>query len=123
MKYTGPIRGICLPVAAAATLALAGCANPGTPPLYQWSGYEPAVYDYLKGEKAPQEQLDALNKAAQQIRAKGNATPPGFHAQLGMLYATVGNDGQAMQEFDTEKSLFPEASTYMDFLMKKPKQQ
>ena len=122
MKYTGPIRGICLPVTAAALL-LAGCANTATPPLYQWNGYQPAVYDYLKGEKAPQEQIDALEKAVQQIRAKGATPPPGFHAQLGMLYATVGNDSQAMQEFDAEKQLFPESSTYMDFLMKKPKQQ
>lgn len=40
-----------------------------------------------------------------------------------MLYANVGNDTNAMQEFDAEKQLFPEAATYMDFLMKKPKQQ
>ncbi|MFM0741104.1 DUF4810 domain-containing protein [Paraburkholderia xenovorans] len=122
MKYIGTIRGICLPVTAA-TLLLAGCANNATPPLYQWSGYQPAVYDYLKGEKSPQEQIDALQKAVQLINAKGSTPPPGFHAQLGMLYASVGNDGQAMQEFDAEKHLFPESSTYMDFLMKKPKQQ
>ena len=78
---------------------------------------------YLKGEKGPQEQIDALEKARQQINAKGNTPPPGFHAQLGMLYANVGNDTNAMQEFDAEKQLFPEAATYMDFLMKKPKQQ
>ncbi|MEX3953036.1 DUF4810 domain-containing protein [Paraburkholderia sp. EG287B] len=121
MKYTGTLRGLCLPITAA-TLLLAGCANT-TPPLYQWSGYQPGVYDYLKGEKAPQQQIDALEKSLQEIRAKGNTPPPGFHAQLGLLYANVGNDTQAMQEFDAEKHLFPESSTYMDFLMKKPKQQ
>ncbi|WP_042259181.1 DUF4810 domain-containing protein [Paraburkholderia heleia] len=121
MKYTGTLRGLCLPITAA-TLLLAGCANT-TPSLYQWSGYQPEVYDYLKGEKAPQQQIDALEKSLQEIRAKGNMPPPGFHAQLGLLYANVGNDAQAMQEFDAEKHLFPESSTYMDFLMKKPKQQ
>ncbi|MEK6298391.1 MAG: DUF4810 domain-containing protein, partial [Paraburkholderia tropica] len=85
--------------------------------------YQPGVYDYLKGQKSPQEQIDALEKSLQEIRAKGNKTPPGFHAQLGLLYANVGNDTQAMQEFDAEKNLFPESTTYMDFLMKKPKQQ
>ncbi|WP_321936613.1 MULTISPECIES: DUF4810 domain-containing protein [unclassified Paraburkholderia] len=121
MKYIGTLRGLCLPVTAA-TLLLAGCANT-TPPLYQWTSYQPAVYDYLKGQKAPQEQIDVLEKSLQEIRAKGNTPPPGFHAQLGMLYANVGNDTQAMQEFDAEKHLFPESTTYMDFLMKKPKQQ
>ncbi|WP_251031355.1 DUF4810 domain-containing protein [Paraburkholderia strydomiana] len=121
MKYTGMLRGLRLPVTTA-MLLLAGCANT-TPPLYQWTGYQPSVYDYLKGERGPQEQIDALEKARQQISAKGNTPPPGFHAQLGMLYANVGNDTNAMQEFDAEKQLFPEAATYMDFLMKKPKQQ
>ncbi|RZF30227.1 DUF4810 domain-containing protein [Paraburkholderia sp. UYCP14C] len=116
------MRGICLPVTAAAML-LAGCAANSPPPLYQWTGYQPAVCDYLKGEKAPQEQIDALEKALQEIRGKGHTPPPGFHAQLGMLYASVGNDTQAMQEFEAEKQMFPESSTYMDFLMKKkPKQ-
>ncbi|WP_296661868.1 DUF4810 domain-containing protein [Paraburkholderia sp.] len=120
MHYKRTIRGLCLPITAAAML-LSGCAN-GPRPLYQWTGYQPAVYDYLKGEKAPQQQIDALEKALQEIRGKGNTPPPGFHAQLGMLYASVGNGTQAMQQFEAEKELFPESSTYMDFLMKTPKQ-
>ncbi|MEX3676778.1 DUF4810 domain-containing protein [Paraburkholderia sp. BR14320] len=115
------MRGIYLPVTTAAML-LSGCAANSPQPLYQWTGYQPAVYDYLKGEKAPQEQIEALEKSLHDIRGKGHTPPPGFHAQLGMLYASVGNDTQAMQEFASEKQLFPESSTYMDFLMKKPKQ-
>lgn len=121
MRYIEKMRAICLPAAAAAML-LSGCAANNPPPLYQWTGYQPAVYDYLKGGKAPQEQIDALEKSLQEIRSKAHTPPPGFHAQLGMLYANVGNDTQAMQEFEAEKELFPESSTYMDFLMKKPKQ-
>ncbi|WP_258002212.1 DUF4810 domain-containing protein [Burkholderia sp. WAC0059] len=103
-------------------MLLTGCAANSPPPIYQWTGYQPAVYDYLNGAKAPQEQIDALEKALQEIRASGHTPPPGFHAQLGMLYASVGNETQAMQEFEVEKELFPESATYMDFLMKKPKQ-
>jgi hypothetical protein len=121
MKHKHTIRGILGPVVAAAIL-LSGCAANRPQPLYQWTGYQPAVYDYLKGEKAPQQQIEALEKALQDIRGQGHTPPPGFHAQLGMLYASVGNDTQAMQEFEAEKQLFPESSTYMDFLMKKPKQ-
>jgi hypothetical protein len=121
MKHNHTIRGILGPVVATAIL-LSGCAANRPQPLYQWTGYQPAVYDYLKGEKAPQQQIEALEKALQEIRGQGHTPPPGFHAQLGMLYASVGNDTQAMQEFEAEKQLFPESSTYMDFLMKKPKQ-
>ncbi|WP_175910546.1 MULTISPECIES: DUF4810 domain-containing protein [Burkholderia] len=110
-------RGNWLPATAAALL-LAGCAS-STPPLYQWNGYQPQVYEYFKGQKSPQEQIDALEKALQEIRAKGKMPPPGFHAHLGMLYASVGNEQQAEQELQAEKQSFPESSTFMDFLMKK----
>ncbi|MBA9901506.1 DUF4810 domain-containing protein [Burkholderia cepacia] len=111
-------RGIWLPATAAAML-LAGCAAPTTPPLYQWNGYQPQVYEYFKGQSSPQQQIDALEKALQEIRAKGNKPPPGYHAHLGMLYASVGNGQQATQSFEAEKALFPESASYMDFLMKK----
>ncbi|AOK17994.1 hypothetical protein WT26_19525 [Burkholderia cepacia] len=110
-------RGIWLPATAAAML-LAGCAAPTTPPLYQWNGYQPQVYEYFKGQSSPQQQIDALEKALQEIRAKGNKPPPGFHAHLGMLYASVGSEQQAEQELQAEKQLFPESSPFMDFLMK-----
>ncbi|AOI58727.1 DUF4810 domain-containing protein [Burkholderia diffusa] len=111
-------RGIWLPATAAAML-LAGCAAPTTPPLYQWNGYQLQVYEYFKGQESPQQQIDALEKALQDIRAKGNKPPPGFHAHLGMLYASVGSEQQAGQEFEAEKALFPESAQYMDFLLKK----
>ncbi|MCF7696978.1 DUF4810 domain-containing protein [Mycetohabitans sp. B2] len=101
---------------------LTGCASHSTVPLYQWDAYQPQVYEYFKGQTAPQQQIDALEKALQQIRAAGNRPPPGFHAHLGMLYASVGNDSQAVQAFEAEKQSFPESSPYMDFLMKKSRQ-
>ena len=108
----------------AASVLLTGCAtNRSTPPLYQWDGYQTQVYEYFKGKTDPQAQIDVLEKSLQQIRAKGNQPPPGFHAHLGMLYASVGKDQQAASEFQAEKQSFPESSTYMDFLLKKSAQQ
>lgn len=121
MKQTG----MCLtgPLAMTAAIFLTGCAASNPPPLYQWGDYEPAVYDYLKGGKDPVEQIGTLEKSLQQIRAKGATPPPGFHAQLGMLYASVGKEGPAMEQFGAEKDLFPESSAYMDFLMKQKTKQ
>ena len=111
------LTALALPVAAACAL-LTGCATQ-TAPLYQWDGYQPQVYEYFKGKNSPQQQIDALEKARQQIAAKGAAVPPGFHAHLGMLYASVGNDQQAKQELLAEKQSFPESTVYMDFLLSK----
>jgi hypothetical protein len=110
------LTSLALPVAAACAL-LTGCATTSsTPPLYQWDAYQPQVYAFLKHEKSPAEQIDALEKARQQALGTGKILPPGFHAHLGALYASVGNSDSAKQEFAAEKQSFPESSAYMDFL-------
>jgi hypothetical protein len=36
---------------------------------------------------------------------------------LGLLYSSLGKDDQMIQQFRTEKALFPESATYMDMLV------
>ncbi|MBP0591354.1 DUF4810 domain-containing protein [Paraburkholderia sp. LEh10] len=116
---TNLTTGIALSVAAACAL-LSGCANTTkSVALYQWDGYQPQVYEYFKGQTSPLQQIDALEKAREQILAKNASAPPGFHAHLGMLYASVGKDQQAKQELLAEKQSFPESAIYMDFLLSK----
>ena len=103
----------------AASTLLAGCAAPKT--LYQWEGYEPQVYEYFKGEEPKEAQVEALERDLQKIRSTGKAVPPGYHAHLGLLYLSMGKDDQMVQQFNTEKTLFPESGTYMDFLLKNAK--
>ena len=55
------------------------------------------------------------------MKANGGSAPPGYHAQLGMLYLNLGKGDQMVKEFQTEKTLFPEATPYMDFLMRNVK--
>jgi len=97
--------------------ALTGCATqPKT--MYQWDGYQPQVYEYLKGA-SPEQQIAAMEKNLQDISAKGNQAPPGFHAHLGMLYSIAGKPDQVVAQFQDEKKLFPESGQYMDFLLGK----
>lgn len=103
----------------AASTLLDGCAGPKT--LYQWEGYEPQVYEYFKGEEPKEAQAEALERDLQKIRSTGKAVPPGYHAHLGLLYLSMGKDDQMVQQFRTEKTLFPESGTYMDFLLKNAK--
>jgi hypothetical protein len=103
----------------AASALLAGCAGPQT--LYQWEGYEPQVYEYFKGEEPKEAQAEALERDLQKIRSTGKSVPPGYHAHLGLLYLSMGKDDQMVQQFNTEKTLFPESGTYMDFLLKNAK--
>ena len=102
-------------------LALGGCAKP-PPPLYGWGSYQAQVYAHFKAQDTgPERQVSALEADLQKIRAKGQTPPPGYHAHLGMLYASLGKDDQAVQQLQTEKSLFPESTVYMDSLLSKYK--
>ncbi len=103
------------------TALLGGCAS-GPPTLYQWERYQPQVYEYFKGQGSGADgQIIALEEDLQKIRAKGNTPPPGFHAHLGLLYSQVGKTDRLEKELLAEKELYPESSTYMDFLLKKSK--
>lgn len=93
---------------------LAGCAGPRT--LYQWEGYQTQLRGYFTGD-AKEAQLQALDAGLERIKAKGGAVPPGYHAQMGLLCADLGQQARMVQEFQAEKALFPESATYMDFLL------
>ncbi|MFJ7141984.1 DUF4810 domain-containing protein [Pseudomonas sp. JDS08PS003] len=101
------------------SVLLAGCSGPKT--LYQWETYQAQTYEYFKGEEAREAQVEALERDLQKIKSTGKAVPPGYHAHLGMLYADLGKDDQMVQQFNTEKALFPESARYMDFLLKSAK--
>ena len=125
--HSGQIRQVSLRLqklkATSALLAVAatlvGCATPPRP-LYQWGSYQSQVYEYLKGSASdPQKQIATLERDFQKIQAQNRKPPPGFHAHLGLLYASIGKDDAALQAFQTEKSLFPESTPYMDMLLAK----
>ncbi len=102
-------------------LLLAGCAShPKT--VYNWDQYQTTVYQYYQSDKVgPEQQIASLKESIEKSRATNKLVPPGLHAQLGLLYANTGHTDQAFQEFNTEKTLFPESAAYMDFLLKKNK--
>ena len=102
-------------------LLLAGCATQPKP-IYNWDKYQTTVYQYYQSDKVSQEeQIASLKESIEKSRATNKLVPPGLHAQLGLLYANTGHTDQAFQDFNTEKTLFPESAAYMDFLLKKNK--
>lgn len=108
-------QGICL----AATFFIYGCATPPKP-LYNWDEYQESVYQNLE-EQNDGEQIDRLEKNLQEASGKGEKVPPGFHAHLAMLYAQQGRDNLAFEHFEKEKRLFPESTTFINFLLSQKK--
>lgn len=103
-----------------AAVVLAGCTGPTT--LYQWDGYQPSVYQYYQADNNNlDEQVAELEESIEKARAKDRRVAPGLHAHLGLLYANSGREQQALEQFATEKRLFPESAVFMDFLLKQNK--
>src|SRR3972149_7373110 len=94
-----------------ALTALSACA-PKT--FYHWGNYEDIVYaGYVSPGKIDSDtQIAKLSENIEQARAQGKPVPPGVHAHLGYLYFLQGNPSAAQQEFETEKSLFPESAVF-----------
>lgn len=109
-------------VPAAAVLALllaAGCAQPPKT-LYLWETFPRQQYDTLLANgQAPQSQIGVLQAHVEKARAGGVALPPGLRAHLGMLQLAAGNPAEARQLWLAEKTAFPEATVYMDQLLRR----
>jgi hypothetical protein len=100
-------------------MALVGCAA-GPKPLYYWDSFPRQQYSALLREGvSPDEQIRALEAQSEKARATSVALPPGFRAHLGMLYLGAGNPQRAAELWTAEKVAFPEASPYMDRLLKR----
>ncbi|MDA0953998.1 MAG: DUF4810 domain-containing protein [Proteobacteria bacterium] len=96
-----------------------GCAQKPVA-LYHWGAYQDQVYAYFKNtDVGYEQQIIELEVENQKARASGIPLPPGFHAHLALLYAQIGKDDQVVQQLETEKTLFPESSGFMDFLLAK----
>lgn len=109
-------RRFALP-ALLASVVLAGCVQ-APKPLYGWGSYQGQVYEHLKGQgNGPEAQITVLEADLQRFRSAGLGVPPGYHAHLGLLYASIGKDDAAAEHLLTEKTLFPESATYIDFLL------
>lgn len=118
------LRLIALAAAAAGMACLGGCATqPKT--LYYWGDYQSEIYEYMQsaGGGDIAKQTAALEAGYQKAKAENKALPPGYHAQLGLLYFNQGKVNLAAEQLELEKSEFPESATFMDRLLSKFKQQ
>jgi len=104
-----------------ALVALTGCATKHD--HYYWGHYESLVYDmYIEpGSADATTQISKLETDLQKAEAEGKPVPPGVHAHLGYMYATAGKVDQAVSEFTTEKSLYPESAVLIDGMMSRSK--
>jgi hypothetical protein len=105
----------------AASVVLAGCATgpKGPAPLYGWSGYESNLDTYFRQDQTGLDgQIQSMETNKQKILSANQALPPGYQAHLGLLYGKQGNMARFQQDLTAEKQQFPEAASFVDFLLR-----
>ena len=98
---------------------MAGSEKPQT--LYGWGVYKDLVYEMYAepGAADPNTQVVRLSEDVARIQGEGKRVPPGVHAHLGYMYYLVGNADAALDEFATERMLFPESQTFIDGMVER----
>lgn len=77
---------------------------------------------YLKSDTtAPIEQLTLLEEIQQKANSKNMQLPPSFYAHMALLYLENGKLDEFEKCLNTEKSIYPESSKYVEFLLKNVK--
>jgi hypothetical protein len=101
---------------------MSGCANQPEP-LYYWGDYQAQVHDYLSSSDGGDidKQISALEAGVEKAKASSQALPPGYHAQMGMLYYSQGKIDLAVEQLQLEKTAYPESASYIDRLLAKQK--
>lgn len=103
------------------TIFLSGCQT--TKPMYEYENYAESFYSMKKegGEETAVKWKASLEKIIKKSKAKAVRVPPGVYANLGYIHLKGNDSDSAITYFEQEKQLYPEATKFMDNLIKKIK--
>ena len=92
-----------------------------TKPLYDWSGYDNAVYAYTKesSEKSIVNLIKIYEKLIKNTGGSRGVPPPGICADYGYLLITKGEIEKGKELLVKEISLYPESKLFIDRILKR----
>lgn len=99
---------------------LSGCEEEEKTDRHSWDGYNPPINPHCRGD-AVKEQIAALKSDIEDIEADKGIVPPGYYAQLGLLYFSLGKSQQLSQRAPLESDPFSDSVAYMNALMRHAK--
>jgi hypothetical protein len=97
-----------------AVMNLTGCEQKTTP-TREASDYPQARLQYQ--EDAAQELIEALEAGVEDIKAEGGVVPPGYYAQIGLLYFNLGKTEEMRHRIKAEQDPFLDSTAEMNDLM------
>lgn len=102
-----------IPLVAVLTM-LTGCASPT---LYQWGGYEQALYEGYKDTTKMEALRIKLEAHLGEVEKSKQKAAPGLYAELGTLYLQSGSADKAMSYYAKERDAWPESRILMTSLI------
>ncbi len=98
---------------------ISGCST--KKPMYEYADYSQTYYQLKQNGDAQStaKWKTSLEESIEKSKALSIRVPPGVYANLGYLYLKVNDTQKAISFFESEKALYPEASLFMDNLIKK----
>ena len=92
-----------------------------TTALYDWKGYDDAIYAYVKSpdEKNVQNLIAVYEKMIQSPGGSRQVPPPGVYADYGFLMIRAGENAKALELLKMESTLYPESKPFIDRIIKR----
>ena len=91
-------------------VVLGGCV---TPSLYQWGGYEEALYAGYKDPTKMEALRLKLEAHIAEMEKSAQKVAPGLYAELGTLYLQAGSSDKAISMYSRERDTWPESKGLM----------
>jgi len=100
---------------------MSGCSSQPKP-LYNYGDYSESYYQ-AKKELSTDSALELQKAIEYSIQnatdSRSGRVAPGMYANLGYIYLKGGNSQKAIENFEKEKSIYPESAHFMDRMIKK----
>lgn len=102
-------------------LGFAATACSVTKPLYDWKGYDQAVYAYTKSgsEQSVSNLIKVYTKLIENSGGSRNVPPPGVCADYGYLLIQKGEIAKGKELLVKETVLYPESKLFIDRILKR----
>ena len=106
-------------VIAVISIVAVSCAP--TKPLYNWKGYDDAVYAYTKAsdEKSNENLIKIYEKLIKNSGGSRQVPPPGVCADYGYLLVKRGEIVKGKELLTKETILYPESKQFIDRILKR----
>ena len=93
----------------------------GTKELYDWKGYDDAVYSYTKAadEKSVGKLMEVYEKLIANSGGTRKVPPPGACADYGYLLLQNGKTAEGRTLLIRETELYPESKKFIDRILKR----